>query len=65
MITRIENVTVLTMDADFNEYTNGSVTIEDDTIIAVNDNSLSADKVIDGNGGILMPGMVNTHSHLL
>ena len=64
MITRIENVTVLTMDADFNEYTNGSVTIEDDTIIAVNDNSLSADKVIDGNGGILMPGMVNTHSHL-
>ncbi len=64
MITRIENVTVLTMDADFNLYRNSSVTIENDRIIAVNDRSIPADKVIDGENGILMPGMVNTHAHL-
>ncbi len=64
MKTRIENVTVLTMDADFNQYENSSVTFEDDTIIAINDSSLAVDRVIDGRGGILMPGMVNTHCHM-
>ena len=64
MITRIENVTILTMDADFNEYADSSITIEDDKIIAINDNSVIADKVIDGRKGILIPGMVNTHAHM-
>ncbi len=64
MITRIENVTVLTMDENFTVYENGSVTIQNDEIIAVNDCSQKADKVIDGKGGILIPGMVNTHAHL-
>lgn len=64
MKTRIENVTVVTMDADFNLYEKGSVTIEDDEIIAINDYSIDADKVIDGKNGILMPGMVNTHAHM-
>ena len=64
MKTRIENVTVLTMDKYFNEYTNSSITIEDDRIIAINDATIPVDKVIDGRNGILMPGMVNTHAHL-
>ncbi len=64
MITRIENVTILTMDESFTEYENGSVTIQDDEITAVNDFRMEADTVIDGKGGILMPGMVNTHAHL-
>lgn len=64
MKTRIENVTVLTMDKDFNEYANSSITIEDDRIIAINDDTIPVDKVIDGRNGILMPGMVNTHAHL-
>lgn len=64
MRTRIENVTVLTMDSRFNEYKNSSITIEDDRIITINDNTLPVDKVIDGNNGILIPGMVNTHAHL-
>ncbi len=64
MKTRIENVTVLTMDADFNEYANGSVTIENDTIVAINDSTIEVDRVIDGRNGILMPGMVNTHCHM-
>ena len=64
MITRIENVTVLTMDHNFTEYRNSSVTIDGDTIIAVNDSTIAADIIVDGRNGILMPGMVNTHSHL-
>lgn len=64
MKTRIENVTILTMDKDFNEYANSSITIEDDRIIAINDDTIPVDKVIDGRNGILMPGMVNTHAHL-
>lgn len=64
MKTRIENVTILTMDADFNVYENGCITIEDDVILSLNDRSQTADNVIDGKGGILIPGMVNTHAHL-
>lgn len=64
MKTRIENITVLTMDKDFNEYANSSITIEDDRIIAINDDTIPVDRVIDGRNGILMPGMVNTHAHL-
>ena len=64
MKTRIENVTVVTMDADFNYYENGSVTIEDDSIIAINDSTQAVDRVIDGKNGILIPGMVNTHCHM-
>ena len=64
MKTRIENVTVITMDTDFNLYENSSVTFENDTIIAINSDSIPVDKVIDGRGGILMPGMINTHCHM-
>ena len=64
MKTRIENVTLLTMDADFNVYEKGSVTFDGDTITAINDSTTAVDKVIDGKGGILMPGMVNTHCHM-
>ncbi len=64
MITRIENVTVITMDNHFNLYENGSVTIDGENIVAVNDSSIKSDIVIDGKNGILIPGMVNTHAHL-
>ena len=64
MKTRIENVTVVTMDADFNYYENGCVVIENDSIIAINDYSTDVDKIINGKKGILMPGMVNTHAHM-
>ena len=37
---RIENVHVLTMDSMFHEYDKSNVTIEDDSIIAINDDSL-------------------------
>lgn len=67
MKTTIKNVWVLTMDEAFNEYKNGFLTIEGNKIIALGDmKDYQQDKdeeVIDGKGGILMPGMINVHTH--
>ena len=64
MRTRIENIHILTMDHQFHEYHNSNITIDNDTIIAIDDCSLDVDQIIDGKNGILIPGMVNVHSHL-
>ncbi len=47
----------------------GSVLVQDDRIEQVipegsDENSISADRTIDGNGDLLLPGFVNAHSHL-
>lgn len=67
MITLIKNVNILTMNQSFDVIENGEVVIEDDTIVAVGhhcSHNYQLDQVIDGNNGILMPGMINGHSHL-
>ena len=64
----IKNATVLTMDADRNVYENGLVAVKENRIFAVSDGSdvdeYEASKVIDAEGGIVMPGMINTHTHV-
>lgn len=68
MKTGIRNVTVVTMDSDFHIYENGYVLFEDDRILSVGGASGRPEtegiQWIDGQGGILMPGMVNVHSHI-
>lgn len=66
MKTLIRNVTVLTMDKEFHVYDNGYVLMNGKTIekVGEGDGPAGADCVIDGRGGILMPGMVNTHCHI-
>lgn len=66
MKTVINNVTVLTVDAAGTVYENGHVVIDGEQIAAVGAGRGPADaeQVIDGDGGILMPGMVNTHCHI-
>ena len=63
MRTRIENVTVLCCDASQTMYQNSSLTFENDRIIAIN-KDVPYDVCIDGKNGILIPGFVNTHTHL-
>ena len=66
----IKNATVVTMDKKRRIIKSGAVAIEDDKIVAVGKTEAlkkeynNSDKVIDANGNILMPGLVNTHTHL-
>ncbi|MGF1735415.1 amidohydrolase [Photobacterium satsumensis] len=64
----ITNGQVLTINDQKDVIDNGVIVIENDTIIAVGDESLlnryQAPEVIDAENGIVMPGMINTHNHL-
>ena len=61
------NGTVLTLDESDTEITNGGVAIKGEKILATGPTSdftdWNATKVIDAGGGIIMPGLVNTHTH--
>lgn len=63
----IKNAYIVTMNAKNQVYTNGSILIEDDKIIAVGkvDNKLVKKKAekINAKGKYVLPGFVNTHVH--
>jgi 5-methylthioadenosine/S-adenosylhomocysteine deaminase len=63
------NAIVLTMDKDLNQYEPGAVAVKGDSIIAVGletdlRKSYSADLEVDCGGKLLMPGLVNAHTHV-
>jgi len=63
------NAHVLTMDEDLHQYNPGAIAIKNDSIIAVGpENELSGSytpsETIDCAGKILMPGLVNAHTHV-
>lgn len=61
----IKDVNILTYDDGEVKDFNGSVLIENDRIVDIGENiTVSADKVIDGDGNFLMPGLINTHNHI-
>jgi 5-methylthioadenosine/S-adenosylhomocysteine deaminase len=65
----IHNGTVITMNSDLDMINNGVLCIKNDTLAKIelreNDAPLpEGDKIIDAQGGIIMPGLVNTHTHL-
>jgi len=67
MKTLIENITVLTIDKEMSILENANVSVENDEIIHISFshiNDESYDKVIDGTNKILMPGFINTHTHV-
>lgn len=63
----ISNGVVLTMNAGNEEIANGAVAIKAEKIIAVGHKDEFSDwkisKHIDAQAGIIMPGLVNTHTH--
>ncbi|UCE55885.1 MAG: amidohydrolase family protein, partial [Desulfobacterales bacterium] len=63
----ISNGIVLTMNETADEIQKGAVAIKGDKIVAVNQAGKFSDwkvsKTIDAQGGIIMPGLVNTHTH--
>ncbi|WP_232696642.1 amidohydrolase [Brevibacillus daliensis] len=64
----IKNGQVLTMNEQKDVYSQGTVVVKDNKIIAVGDDKVAAQynakKVIDAGGDIVMPGMINTHNHV-
>lgn len=64
MITAIRNAYIVTQDAQ-RRILKGDVVIENDVIISVGPTfNGTADREIDATGDIVMPGMVNTHTHV-
>lgn len=72
MRTLIDRAVVLTMDEEKHVYTDGYVLFEDGEILEAGEVGSggwmkarrTADVQVDGRNGILMPGMVNVHSHI-
>ncbi|MBP1700988.1 MAG: putative hydrolase [Chloroflexi bacterium] len=65
----LTNAIVLTMDEEFHKYEPGAVAIKGDSILAVGPESdlkteFIAQETIDCNGHVLMPGLVNAHTHV-
>jgi len=63
----VTNGTILTMEESERQIINGAIAIDGDRIAAVGSSNEFADwkisKVIDAAGGIIMPGLVNAHTH--
>ena len=63
----ISNGTLLTMDSRGTQFKNGAVAIEGEKIVALGSaddfSSWNASRIIDARGGIIMPGLVNAHTH--
>ena len=66
MRTKINHVTVVTMDEQFHVYENGYVALDGKTILETGEGEgpTDVDETVNGKNGILMPGMINTHCHI-
>ncbi|MCG7498759.1 amidohydrolase [Vibrio sp. Of7-15] len=64
----ITDATLLTMDEAKTTYEKGTVVVKGNKIIAVGDESLAkeyqATTVLDVDGDIVMPGLINSHTHV-
>jgi 5-methylthioadenosine/S-adenosylhomocysteine deaminase len=67
--TLFSNALVLTMDRDLTQYSPGAVAVKGDSIVAVGyedeiKKAFSARESIDCDGKVLMPGLINAHTHV-
>ncbi len=63
------NALVLTMDENLSQYLPGAVAVQGDSIVAVGSEEeikkeYSAPETVDCSGKILMPGLINAHTHV-
>ncbi len=67
--TILTNAIVLTMDGKMNQYDPGAVAVMNDMIVAVGPEAeiirdYTADEIIDCDNRVLMPGIINAHTHV-
>lgn len=65
----LKNAIVLTMDKDLHQYTPGALAVKGDSIAAVGFEKdiladYNAEEVKDCGGQVVMPGLINTHTHI-
>jgi len=65
----IKGATIITMNEIREVIAKGSIVIRSDSIIEINDSDDLSEKypgakVIDANGKVIMPGLINTHNHM-
>jgi 5-methylthioadenosine/S-adenosylhomocysteine deaminase len=63
------NAHVLTMDENLTQYFPGAVAVQGDHLVAIGPedeikHNFSANEIIDCQGKVLMPGLVNAHTHV-
>ena len=59
----IKNAQIVTMNPE-RTVLEGHILIEDDRIKAIGSEEYSADRVIDGQGQVVIPGLIQAHVHL-
>lgn len=67
--TILKNALILTMDNNCTQYQQGAVAINDGAIVAIGPEdailkSWNGKDIIDCQGKVLMPGLINTHTHV-
>lgn len=65
----LHNANVLTMDEDYHIFNKGAVAVRKDSILAVGEEeailkNYQAENVLDCEGKILLPGLINAHTHI-
>ena len=65
----LKNAIVLTMDRDFHQYDPGALAVKGTSILAVGEEKdimaeYTSESVVDCGGKVLMPGLVNAHTHV-
>lgn len=65
----LTNAYVLTMDKELRQYPDGAVAVQGDLIVAVGESKellqrYQAEHILDCQGKVLMPGLVNAHTHV-
>lgn len=65
----LHSATVVTMDGDFTLYEDGAVAVQGDSIVAVGptaeiSESYTAVTTIDCTGQVIIPGLINAHTHI-
>ncbi len=67
--TILKNALILTMDNNYTQYQQGAVAINDGAIVAIGPEdtilkSWNRKDIIDCQGKVVMPGLINTHTHV-